>query len=114
MLAAGAWAERSVLGPYRWVEIPDGVAEAQAATLLVAGLTALQALRNGGLLLGKKVLIGGASGGASRLAVQISKIAQQLVDPKYLGQAVLRGWLALEGRYRPCQTGRISLDFGHC
>jgi NADPH2:quinone reductase len=90
MLAAGVWAEPIRALSVSLAEMPDGVTEAQAATLLVAGLIALHVLCKGGLLLGKKVLIGGASGGAGRLAVQISKIPQQLVDPKYLGQAVLR------------------------
>jgi len=36
--------------------LPELVSDAQAATLPVAGLTALHALRQGGLLLGRKVL----------------------------------------------------------
>jgi NADPH:quinone reductase-like Zn-dependent oxidoreductase len=52
--------------------VPDGVTDAQAATLPVAGLTALHALRRGGLLLGRKVLIDGASGGVGHLAVQLA------------------------------------------
>ena len=73
MLASGAWAERIRAPSVSLAEIPDGVTEAQAATLPVAGLTALHALRKGGLLLGKKVLIDGASGGVGHLAVQLAK-----------------------------------------
>ena len=40
----------------------EASSDAQAATLPVAGLTALHALRQGGLLLGRKVLVDGASG----------------------------------------------------
>jgi NADPH2:quinone reductase len=52
--------------------LPNAVADAQAATLLVAGLTALHALRQGGLLLGRKVLVDGASGGVGHLACQLA------------------------------------------
>ncbi len=49
--------------------------DAQAATLPVAGLTALHALRQGGLLLGRKVLVDGATGGVGHLAVQLAAAA---------------------------------------
>jgi NADPH:quinone reductase-like Zn-dependent oxidoreductase len=46
----------------------------QAATLPVAGLTALQAVRDlGGVKAGQRVLINGASGGVGTFAVQIAK-----------------------------------------
>jgi NADPH:quinone reductase-like Zn-dependent oxidoreductase len=44
----------------------------QAATLPVAGLTALRTLRHGGPLIGRRVLITGAAGGVGTLAVQIA------------------------------------------
>ena len=52
--------------------LPDAVSDAQASTLPVAGLTALHALRQGGLLLGRKVLVDGASGGVGHLACQLA------------------------------------------
>ena len=55
--------------------LPDKVTDAQAATLPVAGLTALHALRQGGLLLGRKVLVDGATGGVGHLAVQLAATA---------------------------------------
>ena len=61
LLPSGAWAER-VRAAGDWLApLPDGVSDAQAACLPVAGLTALHALRQGGLLLGRKVLIDGAT-----------------------------------------------------
>jgi NADPH:quinone reductase len=55
--------------------LPDAVGDAEAATLPVAGLTALHALRQGGLLLGRKVLVDGASGGVGHLACQLAASA---------------------------------------
>ena len=72
VLPSGAWAER-VRAPISFLAaLPDGVTDAQASTLPVAGLTALHALRKGGLLLGRKVLIDGASGGVGHFAVQLA------------------------------------------
>ena len=79
MLASGAWAERIRAPANAVAEIPAGVTDAQAATLPVAGLTALHALRQGGLLLGKKVLVDGASGGVGHLAVQLAKTSGAIV-----------------------------------
>ena len=45
---------------------------AQAATLPVAGVTALRALELCGFVLGKRVLVTGASGGVGRFAVQLA------------------------------------------
>jgi NADPH:quinone reductase len=52
--------------------LPENVSFAQAATLPVAGLTALRTLRQGGSLVGRRVLITGAAGGVGTLAVQIA------------------------------------------
>src|SRR5262245_38310596 len=62
MLASGAWAERIRAPSVSLAEIPEGVTEAQEVTLTVAGLTVLQVLGQGGLILGEKVLIDGARG----------------------------------------------------
>jgi NADPH:quinone reductase-like Zn-dependent oxidoreductase len=56
------------------VRKPHNVTFEQAATMGIAGLTALQALRDhGSLQAGERVLINGASGGVGTLAVQIAK-----------------------------------------
>src|SRR3984885_4872408 len=75
MLPTGAWAERIRAPSHAVAALPDAVTDAQAATLPVAGLTALHALRQGGLLLGRKVLVDGATGGVGHLAVQLAATA---------------------------------------
>ncbi len=55
---------------------PENISFEEAATVPVAGLTALQALRDKGRVgSGKRVLINGASGGVGHFAVQIAKIS---------------------------------------
>jgi NADPH:quinone reductase-like Zn-dependent oxidoreductase len=56
-------------------ELPDGVAFAQAATLPIAGLSALYALERGGALLDRSVLITGATGGVGLFACQLARLA---------------------------------------
>ncbi|MFF5502978.1 zinc-binding dehydrogenase [Streptomyces roseolus] len=68
----GGWAEYTAVPTDRLAPVPEGVATAAAATLGVAGLTALRALRRGGPLLGRRVLITGASGGVGSFAVQLA------------------------------------------
>ena len=63
MVPSGAWAELAAVGTEWLAELPDEVSFEQAAALPVAGLTALRALEVGGFLLGKPVLVTGASGG---------------------------------------------------
>jgi NADPH2:quinone reductase len=66
------WAERAAVSTHRLAALPDTVSFGQAASLPVAGLTALRTLRHGAPLLGKRVLITGAAGGVGNLAVQLA------------------------------------------
>jgi NADPH:quinone reductase len=66
------WAERAVVPSHRMAALPDNVSFEAAASLPVAGLTALRTLRHGTPLLGKRVLITGAAGGVGNLAVQLA------------------------------------------
>lgn len=66
------WAQRVSVPGHRMAALPDSVSFAAAATLPVAGLTALRTLRHGAPLLGKRVLITGAAGGVGHLAVQLA------------------------------------------
>lgn len=72
-LDAGAWAEWLAVPTDALGVLPEGVSFAQAATLPIAGLTALYALERGGSLLGRSVLITGASGGVGQFAVQLAR-----------------------------------------
>ncbi len=75
LVDSGGWAQRVAAQTSRMATLPDTVSFASAAPLPVAGLTALRALRQGGFLLGKRVLITGASGGVGQFAVQLAKVA---------------------------------------
>jgi NADPH:quinone reductase len=79
MLSAGAWAEQIVVPTHAIASVPDSVTFKVAATLPVAGLTALLALERGNLLLGKSVLITGASGGVGYFASQLAACAGAIV-----------------------------------
>jgi NADPH:quinone reductase-like Zn-dependent oxidoreductase len=66
------WAERAAISAHRLAALPDSVSFGAAASLPVAGLTALRTLRHGAPLLGRRVLITGAAGGVGNLAVQLA------------------------------------------
>jgi NADPH:quinone reductase len=75
MLGEGAWAERVAVPTHALAELPDKVTFSQAATLPIAGLTALYALAKGGSVLGRRVLVTGATGGVGDFAVQLARLA---------------------------------------
>ena len=79
ILPSGAWAEVVRVPKDAVAALPDQVTDAEAATLPVAGLTALHALRQGGLLLGRQVLIDGASGGVGHFACQLAVASGAIV-----------------------------------
>jgi NADPH:quinone reductase len=74
-LTQAAWAQRAAVDARVLAELPHAVSDVQAATLPVAGLTALKALEIAGPLLQRRVLVTGASGGVGRFAVQLAKLA---------------------------------------
>jgi len=71
----GAFAEYGCTSESKITSIPDNVTFEQAATVNVAGLTALQGLRDKARIRrGENVLINGAAGGVGTFAVQIAKV----------------------------------------
>ncbi len=69
----GTWAERVAVARSAIAELPDAVSFAQGAALPTAGLAALRMLRLGPAILGRRVLITGASGGVGRFAIQLAQ-----------------------------------------
>lgn len=69
------WAQKVAVPASRLAALPGAVSFEQAAALPIAGLTALRTVRLGGFLLGRRVLVTGASGGVGHLAVQIATLA---------------------------------------
>jgi NADPH:quinone reductase-like Zn-dependent oxidoreductase len=72
--SGGSWAEYAAARGARLAPKPANLSFEEAAAVPVAGITALQALRDKGEIQpGQKVLINGASGGVGTFAVQIAK-----------------------------------------
>jgi NADPH2:quinone reductase len=75
LLSSGAWAELVAVPTNSLAELPENVSFEQAATLPVAGLTVLYMLEKGGGLVGKSVLVTGASGGVGLFALRLARLA---------------------------------------
>ncbi|HWH94347.1 MAG TPA: zinc-binding dehydrogenase [Baekduia sp.] len=101
----GGWAQRAAIPTDVLAALPDDVTLEQAATLPVAGLTALRALEVCGFLLGKRVAVTGASGGVGRFAVQlahqagahVTAVARRPEGLAELGADEIINYLAPEG-----------------
>lgn len=74
LMRFGGWAETICMPTDQMAALPDNVEFEAAATLPVAGLTALHGLMKGGFLLEKQVLITGATGGVGEFAIQLAKL----------------------------------------
>jgi NADPH:quinone reductase-like Zn-dependent oxidoreductase len=72
---AGGWAELRAVDTDQLAVLPDGLDAGAAAALPVAAVTALRALRRLGAVIGRRVLVTGASGGVGRFAVQLASLA---------------------------------------
>ena len=70
----GSFAEYIAVPAARVMRKPGNLTFEEAAAVPVAGLTALQGLKNGRLHAGERLLINGASGGIGTFAVQIGKL----------------------------------------
>lgn len=75
LLDAGGWAERAAVPATRAGLIPEGMECEVAATLPIAGLTAVRALELGEPLTASRVLVTGGSGGVGQFTVQLAALA---------------------------------------
>ncbi|CAM5419499.1 zinc-binding dehydrogenase [Streptomyces abikoensis] len=70
---AGGWAELRAVDTALMGVVPDGADLGAISTIPVAGATALRALHRLGPILGRRVLVTGATGGTGRYAVQLAR-----------------------------------------
>jgi NADPH:quinone reductase-like Zn-dependent oxidoreductase len=74
-VSGASWAEYTIAREDRLAKKPPNLSFEEAAAVPVAGVTALQALRDKGeVQTGEKVLINGASGGVGTFAIQLAKV----------------------------------------
>ncbi|MGC4821798.1 zinc-binding dehydrogenase [Micromonospora sp. DT63] len=97
LAASTGWAQLCAVRTDRIAALPDGIEPAIAAAVPVAGLTALYALQRAGWLLGRSVLVTGASGGVGGFVADLAAAA---------GAAAL-GWTGTPER------GRHLIERGH-
>jgi NADPH:quinone reductase-like Zn-dependent oxidoreductase len=69
---SGAWAQQRAVDTGELAVLPVAVEFGAAAAVPVAAVTALRAVRRLGSVVGRRVLITGASGGVGRFAVQLA------------------------------------------
>jgi NADPH:quinone reductase-like Zn-dependent oxidoreductase len=107
----GTAAEVCVVDEDLAAPMPAGLADREAAGMPLAGLTALQALRDlGHLQAGQRVLVNGASGGVGHYAVQIARNLGAKVTA-VCGPANL-DWVGELGADAVIDYTRQSLDTG--
>ncbi|MFZ3565773.1 NADP-dependent oxidoreductase [Streptomyces sp. BH097] len=78
--ARGTWADLVALPGHLVTSAPSALPLADAATLPLAGVTALQALRKAELAPGERILVVGAAGAVGGLAVQLARSTGARVD----------------------------------
>ncbi|MFE7311799.1 zinc-binding dehydrogenase [Streptomyces sp. NPDC057555] len=110
LMPDGAWAELRAVDTALIGVAPEGADPAALSTIPVAATSALRALHRVGPLLGRDVLITGATGGVGRYAVQLARAAGARVvaltgDPDTNGE-LLRGLGAHEVIRTPKEAGR--------
>lgn len=110
LMPEGAWAELRAVDTALIGRAPEGADPAGLATIPVAATSALRALHRVGPLLGRDVLVTGATGGVGRYAVQLARAAGARVvavtgDPGANGE-LLRGLGAHEVIRTPKEATR--------
>lgn len=89
------WAQRVAVPTSHIATLADEVSFPQAATLPIAGVTALRVLRRGGSLFGKRVLVTGAAGGVGRFAIELAAHSGAIVTGVVRDRSRARGLDAL-------------------
>jgi NADPH:quinone reductase-like Zn-dependent oxidoreductase len=89
----GAWAELRVVDTELIGVVPDGADPGAISTIPVAGASALRVLHRIGPIVGKRVLVTGATGGVGRYAVQLAHLGGAHVvattgDPQTHGESL--------------------------
>jgi NADPH:quinone reductase-like Zn-dependent oxidoreductase len=89
----GAWAELRAVDTDLIGVVPEGADLGAISTVPVAGASALRALHRIGPLLGRRVLVTGATGGVGRYAVQLAHLGGAFVvattgDPQQHGESL--------------------------
>ncbi|MFI7465171.1 zinc-binding dehydrogenase [Nonomuraea sp. NPDC049646] len=105
----GGWAELRAVPADRIGVVPQGADPGAISTIPVAGATALRALDRLGPILGRRVLVTGATGGVGRYAVQLARLGGAYViaatgDPDRHGDG-LRALGADEIVAAPAESG---------
>lgn len=75
MGASGGWAELRAVSTAALGVAPVDADPGALSTIPVAGMSALRGLKRIGNILGKRILVTGASGGVGRYAIQLARIA---------------------------------------
>ncbi|MGI5348643.1 zinc-binding dehydrogenase [Streptomyces sp. CA-250714] len=106
--ADGGWAELRAVDTDLLGTAPDGADLGALSTVPVAGASALRALHRTGPLLGRRIMVTGATGGVGRYAVQLARLGGARVvavtgDPAAHGDA-LRALGAREVVARPSEA----------
>jgi NADPH:quinone reductase-like Zn-dependent oxidoreductase len=70
--AQGGWAEYATVPTHSLAVLPDSIDSVRAAALPLAGITALRLLRTAGSLVGRRVLLTGASGGVGHYVTELA------------------------------------------
>ena len=117
------WAEYAAVPEHRVVPLPDAIDFATAAALPMAGATALNLVRLAGDVLGRNVLVTGASGGVGTIAVQLARLAganvtgvSAVTEDAPDGQHVILesvGGTSLEQALAKAAPGGLILVFGN-
>jgi len=111
----GGWTEYAAVPAASLAPLPDTVPVTQAAALPLAGLTALRLLRTAGHIIGRRILLTGASGGVGHYVTELAASRMQVTPSSVLsatrmpGRAPCRTAAAAQARRRAAFTAAVIL-----